>query len=182
MAARWHTTIQPLASLGILQPSGQRCGEQPRCWSREEDLTAAVSLYSRSTVLQQQFNRVGKAELGSVALPAIMRTGAGGPENFQVGTMPQAQLQITSGQMHRGHMPPLVGASRVAKGFMQTHPSGLALACQGEQGLCSQHLPRALSQAAPSLCSCLADFSTTGTNRYHQLQHASCECSPGHTG
>lgn len=61
-------------------------------------------------MLQQQFNRVGKAELGSVALPAIMRTGAGGPENFQVGTMPQAQLQITSGQMHRGHMPPLVSA------------------------------------------------------------------------
>lgn len=61
-------------------------------------------------MLQQQFNRVGKAELGSVALPAIMRTGAGGPENFQVGTMPQAQLQITSGQMHRGHMPPLVRA------------------------------------------------------------------------
>ncbi|XP_062370017.1 talin-1 isoform X1 [Cinclus cinclus] len=61
----------------------------------------------KSTVVQQQFNRVGKAELGSVALPAIMRTGAGGPENFQVGTMPQPQLQITSGQMHRGHMPPL---------------------------------------------------------------------------
>lgn len=39
-----------------------------------------------------------------------MRTGAGGPENLQVGTMPQAQLQITSGQMHRGHMPPLVSA------------------------------------------------------------------------
>lgn len=76
-------------------------------------ITAAIPLpgispHFRSTVVQQQFNRVGKAELGSVALPAIMRTGAGGPENFQVGTMPQPQLQITSGQMHRGHMPPLV--------------------------------------------------------------------------
>lgn len=43
-----------------------------------------------------------------MALPAIMRSGASGPENFQVGSMPPAQQQITSGQMHRGHMPPLV--------------------------------------------------------------------------
>ncbi|NXC44480.1 TLN1 protein, partial [Penelope pileata] len=74
----------------------------------------------KPTVLQQQFNRVGKAELGSVALPAIMRTGAGGPENFQVGTMPQAQLQITSGQMHRGHMPPLTSAQQALTGTINS--------------------------------------------------------------
>uniref|UniRef100_A0A8C2T1J7 Talin 1 n=1 Tax=Coturnix japonica TaxID=93934 RepID=A0A8C2T1J7_COTJA len=74
----------------------------------------------KSTVLQQQFNHVGKAELGSVALPAIMRTGAGGPENFQVGTMPQAQLQITSGQMHRGHMPPLTSAQQALTGTINS--------------------------------------------------------------
>uniref|UniRef100_A0A8C6ZG80 Talin 1 n=1 Tax=Nothoprocta perdicaria TaxID=30464 RepID=A0A8C6ZG80_NOTPE len=74
----------------------------------------------KSTVLQQQFNRVGKAELGSVALPAIMRTGAGGPENFQVGTMPQAQLQVTSGQMHRGHMPPLTSAQQALTGTINS--------------------------------------------------------------
>ncbi|NWW26181.1 TLN1 protein, partial [Falcunculus frontatus] len=74
----------------------------------------------KSTVLQQQFNHVGKAELGSVALPAIMRTGAGGPENFQVGTMPQPQLQITSGQMHRGHMPPLTSAQQALTGTINS--------------------------------------------------------------
>ncbi|NWV93378.1 TLN1 protein, partial [Machaerirhynchus nigripectus] len=74
----------------------------------------------KSTVLQQQFNCVGKAELGSVALPAIMRTGAGGPENFQVGTMPQPQLQITSGQMHRGHMPPLTSAQQALTGTINS--------------------------------------------------------------
>ncbi|NWT55285.1 TLN1 protein, partial [Erythrocercus mccallii] len=74
----------------------------------------------QSTVVQQQFNRVGKAELGSVALPAIMRTGAGGPENFQVGTMPQPQLQITSGQMHRGHMPPLTSAQQALTGTINS--------------------------------------------------------------
>ncbi|XP_068032365.1 talin-1 isoform X1 [Anomalospiza imberbis] len=74
----------------------------------------------KSTVVQQQFNRVGKAELGSVALPAIMRTGAGGPENFQVGTMPQPQLQITSGRMHRGHMPPLTSAQQALTGTINS--------------------------------------------------------------
>ncbi|KAM6293929.1 LOW QUALITY PROTEIN: talin-1-like [Aegotheles albertisi] len=74
----------------------------------------------KSIVLQQQFNHVGKAELGSVALPAIMRTGAGGPENFQVGTMPQPQLQITSGQMHRGHMPPLTSAQQALTGTINS--------------------------------------------------------------
>lgn len=59
-------------------------------------------------MLQQQYNKVGKVETGSVALPAIMRSGAGGPESFQMGSMPQAKQHITSGQMHRGHMPPLV--------------------------------------------------------------------------
>ncbi|XP_043934374.1 talin-1 [Protopterus annectens] len=67
----------------------------------------------KSTVLQQQFNRIGKVEHGSVALPAIMRSGAGGPESIQMGVMPQAQQQVTSGQMHRGHMPPLI-ASQLA--------------------------------------------------------------------
>ncbi|NWV57589.1 TLN1 protein, partial [Daphoenositta chrysoptera] len=74
----------------------------------------------KTTVVQQQFNRVGKAELGSVALPAIMRTGAGGPENFQMGTMPQPQLQITSGQMHRGHMPPLTSAQQALTGTINS--------------------------------------------------------------
>lgn len=62
-------------------------------------------------MLQQQCNRVGKVETGSVALPAIMRSGAGGPESFQMGSMPQAKQHITSGQMHRGHMAPLVTSS-----------------------------------------------------------------------
>ncbi|NXA82743.1 TLN1 protein, partial [Thryothorus ludovicianus] len=74
----------------------------------------------KTTVMQQQFNHAGKPELGSVALPAIMRTGAGGPENFQVGTMPQPQLQITSGQMHRGHMPPLTSAQQALTGTINS--------------------------------------------------------------
>ncbi|XP_069780289.1 talin-1 [Narcine bancroftii] len=74
----------------------------------------------KSTIMQQQFNRTGKVELGSVALPAIMRSGAGGPENFQVGTMPAAQQQLTSGQMHRGHMPPLTSAQQALMGTINS--------------------------------------------------------------
>ncbi|XP_048472606.1 talin-1 [Rhincodon typus] len=74
----------------------------------------------KSTIMQQQFNRTGKVEHGSVALPAIMRSGAGGPESFQVGTMPQAQQQVTSGQMHRGHMPPLTSAQQALLGTINS--------------------------------------------------------------
>ncbi|OXB65686.1 hypothetical protein ASZ78_014665 [Callipepla squamata] len=62
----------------------------------------------KPTILQQQFNRTGKVEHGSVALPAVMRSGSSGPETFNVGIMPSPQQQVTIGQMHRGHMPPLV--------------------------------------------------------------------------
>ncbi|KAF2980429.1 hypothetical protein EK904_011233 [Melospiza melodia maxima] len=62
----------------------------------------------KPTILQQQFNRTGKVEHGSVALPAVMRSGSSGPETFNVGIMPSPQQQVTTGQMHRGHMPPLV--------------------------------------------------------------------------
>ncbi|XP_040927043.1 talin-2 isoform X2 [Betta splendens] len=71
----------------------------------------------KSTILQQQFNRVGRVEHGSVALPGIIRSGSvGGPDTFNVGTMPSAQQQITTGQMHRGHMPPLSLAQQALMG------------------------------------------------------------------
>ncbi|XP_061468480.1 talin-1 isoform X2 [Rhineura floridana] len=74
----------------------------------------------KSTVLQQQFNQVNKAELGSLALPGVIRLGSGGPESFQMGTMPQAQQQVTSGQMHRGHMPPLTTAQQALTGTINS--------------------------------------------------------------
>ncbi|XP_069482825.1 talin-1 isoform X1 [Ambystoma mexicanum] len=74
----------------------------------------------KSTVLQQHRNRIEKVELGSVALPAIMRPGAGGPENFEKGSMPQAKQQITSGQLHRGHMPPLTSAQQALTGTINS--------------------------------------------------------------
>lgn len=86
---------------------GSRAGREGEEGKKSSHCSPGCPL-PRSTVLQQQYNRVGKVEHGSVALPAIMRSGASGPENFQVGSMPPAQQQITSGQMHRGHMPPLV--------------------------------------------------------------------------
>ncbi|KAJ8287119.1 hypothetical protein GJAV_G00047860 [Gymnothorax javanicus] len=74
----------------------------------------------KSTVLQQQFNKVGKVETGSVALPAIMRPGAGGPGTMQMGSMPQAKQHVTSGQMHRGHMPPLTSAQQALTGTINS--------------------------------------------------------------
>uniref|UniRef100_A0A673CTS1 I/LWEQ domain-containing protein n=1 Tax=Sphaeramia orbicularis TaxID=375764 RepID=A0A673CTS1_9TELE len=74
-----------------------------------------------STILQQQFNRVGRVEHGSVALPGIIRSGSiGGPDTFNMGTMPSAQQQITTGQMHRGHMPPLSLAQQALMGTINS--------------------------------------------------------------
>lgn len=110
---------------------GRRVRKVENCCLRSQDCgrTAAVHPLSRSTVLQQQYNRVGKVEHGSVALPAIMRSGASGPENFQVGSMPPAQQQITSGQMHRGHMPPLVRVHLLLHGPWVPLPSVLSKQC-----------------------------------------------------
>ncbi|KAJ8248766.1 hypothetical protein GJAV_G00227510 [Gymnothorax javanicus] len=74
----------------------------------------------KSTILQQQFNRVGRVEHGSVALPAVMRSGSVGPESFNTGSMPTAQQQVTMGQMHRGHMAPLSSAQQVLMGTINT--------------------------------------------------------------
>ncbi|XP_044086517.1 talin-2 isoform X2 [Neovison vison] len=74
----------------------------------------------KSTILQQQFNRAGKVEHGSVALPAVMRSGSGGPETFNMGSMPSPQQQVVVGQMHRGHMPPLTSAQQALMGTINT--------------------------------------------------------------
>uniref|UniRef100_A0A7N9APL5 Talin 2a n=1 Tax=Mastacembelus armatus TaxID=205130 RepID=A0A7N9APL5_9TELE len=74
----------------------------------------------RSTILQQQFNRVGRVEHGSVALPGVIRSGSIGAESLSMGTMPSAQQQITMGQMHRGHMPPLSSAQQALMGTINT--------------------------------------------------------------
>ncbi|XP_020949914.1 talin-2 isoform X1 [Sus scrofa] len=74
----------------------------------------------KSTILQQQFNRTGKVEHGSVALPAVMRSGSGGPETFNMGSMPSPQQQVMVGQMHRGHMPPLTSAQQALLGTINT--------------------------------------------------------------
>uniref|UniRef100_A0A8C3N914 Uncharacterized protein n=1 Tax=Geospiza parvula TaxID=87175 RepID=A0A8C3N914_GEOPR len=74
----------------------------------------------KPTILQQQFNRTGKVEHGSVALPAVMRSGSSGPETFNVGIMPSPQQQVTTGQMHRGHMPPLTSAQQALMGTINS--------------------------------------------------------------
>ncbi|ROL43860.1 Talin-2 [Anabarilius grahami] len=100
-SAAWKVVVMgdgiPLLSVGEGETSGISACVCPR------------ANLLMSTILQQQFNRVGRVEHGSVALPGIMRSGSiGGPDTFNMGTMPSAQQQITMGQMHRGHMPPLV--------------------------------------------------------------------------
>ncbi|MBN3293474.1 TLN2 protein, partial [Polypterus senegalus] len=74
----------------------------------------------KSTILQQQFNRVGQVEHGCVALPAVMRSGSAGPETFNIGSMPSPQQHIMTGQMHLGHMPPLSSAQQALMGTINS--------------------------------------------------------------
>ncbi|XP_069480588.1 talin-2 isoform X7 [Ambystoma mexicanum] len=74
----------------------------------------------KSTIMQQQFNRTGKVEHGLVALPAVMRSGSSGCETLNVGSMPSPQHQVMTGQMHRGHMPPLTSAQQALMGTINT--------------------------------------------------------------
>ncbi|XP_051776261.1 talin-2 isoform X2 [Erpetoichthys calabaricus] len=74
----------------------------------------------KSTILQQQFNRVGQIEHGCVALPAVMRSGSAGPETFNIGSMPSPQQHIMTGQMHLGHMPPLSSAQQALMGTINS--------------------------------------------------------------
>uniref|UniRef100_A0A3B3X358 Talin 2a n=1 Tax=Poecilia mexicana TaxID=48701 RepID=A0A3B3X358_9TELE len=74
----------------------------------------------KSTILQQQFNRVGQVNQSSVALPGVIRSGSIGTESLSMGTMPSPQQQITMGQMHRGHMPPLSSAQQALMGTINT--------------------------------------------------------------
>ncbi|KAK7891552.1 hypothetical protein WMY93_023515 [Mugilogobius chulae] len=75
----------------------------------------------KSTILQQQFNRVGRVEHGSVALPGIISSGSmGGSDTYSMGSMPSAQQQLSSGQLHRAHMPPLSQAQQALMGTISS--------------------------------------------------------------
>lgn len=148
------------------------------------------SVACRSTILQQQFNRVGRVEHGSVALPGVIRSGSIGTESLSMGTMPSAQQQITMGQMHRGHMPPLVRTAKLPtlsfKGACCSHRSPL----RGQMYL---HFP--LSHTFPPspvpylpgeqsvwnepvYLSVHSEFSPAGSDGNHQHQYASCAEGP----
>ncbi|XP_066503310.1 talin-2a [Hoplias malabaricus] len=88
----------------------------------EEEATMLEDSVSpkKSTILQQQFNRVGHVEHGSVALSGVLRTSSVGPETLNVGSMPSPQQQITTGQLHIGHMPPLSAAQQALVGTINT--------------------------------------------------------------
>jgi len=64
----------------------------------------------RATIIQHQSARVGHANVGSVALPAVLRAGdAGGQTPFAEGSLQKAQHSKLSSQMAtNGHVSPSV--------------------------------------------------------------------------
>jgi len=64
----------------------------------------------RATIIQHQSARVGHANVGSVALPAVLRAGdASGQAQFSEGSLQKAQHSKLSSQMPtNGHVSPSV--------------------------------------------------------------------------
>jgi len=71
-------------------------------------------VFVRATIIQHQSARVGHANVGSVALPAVLRAGdANGPAEFTEGFLQKAQHSKLSSQIpNSGHVSPSV--SRLA--------------------------------------------------------------------
>ena len=67
-----------------------------------------LSLYYRATIIRHGKAKVDHPNIGSVALPAILRAGDTGPGQFSTGSMQQAQFSEVSQQAHSGHVPPSV--------------------------------------------------------------------------
>jgi len=59
----------------------------------------------------QGSSSLGHADMGSVALPAILRAGETGSAQFSVGNVQPAKFSTTSHQAHTGHMPSTVSHS-----------------------------------------------------------------------
>ena len=62
----------------------------------------------RATIIQHQSSKVGHANVGSVALPAVLRAGDTGQAQYSTGSMGKAQYSKVSMQAHSGHVPPVV--------------------------------------------------------------------------
>jgi len=63
----------------------------------------------RATIIQHQSARVGHANVGSVALPAVLRAGdATGQAEFTEGSLQKAQHTQLSSQIPSGHVSPSV--------------------------------------------------------------------------
>ena len=60
--------------------------------------------------MQHQSAKIGQANTGSVALPAVLRAGDSGQAQFSTGAVQKAQHSQVSMQSHVGHMQSTVSA------------------------------------------------------------------------
>ncbi|XP_060823357.1 talin isoform X1 [Bombus pascuorum] len=69
----------------------------------------------KATIMQHETSNVGKGnvEAVSVAIPAVMRTGADGARPYGTGHMGGAQYTTVSGQVNIAHAPPMVQQTKV---------------------------------------------------------------------
>ena len=71
----------------------------------------------RATIIQHQSSKVGHGNMGSVALPAVLRAGGDG-QQFTTGSMQKAQFSHMQSQAFSGHAPPYPVSSIPTHAFM----------------------------------------------------------------
>ncbi|KAK2151018.1 hypothetical protein LSH36_379g01082 [Paralvinella palmiformis] len=93
-----------------------------------------------ATIIRHGKAKVDHPNIGSVALPAILRAGDTGPGQFSTGSMQQAQFSEVSQQAHSGHVPPsgqsaqMHGLGQAQRALLGTISNGLSAVgdAQGE--------------------------------------------------
>lgn len=68
----------------------------------------ATWYFRRATIIQHQSSRAGQAQLGSVALPAVLRAADPGQNTASTGSLQKAQYSHVSNAAHSGHVAPAV--------------------------------------------------------------------------
>ena len=74
---------------------------------------------AKATIIQHQSSKVEHANVGSVALPAVLRAGGGGQSQFTTGSMQRAQFTQVSNQAHNAHIAGRAGQNAQLHGLTQ---------------------------------------------------------------
>lgn len=96
---------------------------------------------AKATIIQHQSSKMGQGQMGSVALPAVLRAGEPGQNHVSHGSMQKAQFSQVSQPAHVGHVAPIGqspqvhGLSQAQRALLGTIDTGLRTAGRAQNDL-----------------------------------------------